>query len=190
MSITPPPPAAATLDRSGTLAARPAATTVPAGTRYFATDDNGGTVYRSNGTAWTQVAAAVTASSGAVLARASATAQQTGITSATDITGLSITFTVTNKPVTVRAEVPYAFNDTALGQVQLQITDAANTITAVDLQKCATASDPIHLVAEEEITAPGTYTRKVRIARATASGTITALLNGSITTARIKATEG
>lgn len=38
---------------AGTLAARPAAAT--AGRLYFATDDNGGTLYRDTGAAWTQI---------------------------------------------------------------------------------------------------------------------------------------
>lgn len=51
--------AAAVLLR-GTLAARPAAASANAGLYYLATDDNGGTLYRSTGAAWEQVAAAVT----------------------------------------------------------------------------------------------------------------------------------
>ena len=45
----------------GTLAARPTASTVP-GRWYFATDDDGGTLYKSNGTSWVQLAQGVTES--------------------------------------------------------------------------------------------------------------------------------
>lgn len=44
--------AVSAVNQTGTLAARPAATSVKAGSIYFATDDWGGTLYRSTGTAW------------------------------------------------------------------------------------------------------------------------------------------
>jgi len=44
------------INMSGTLAARPAAAAGNAGALYFATDDDGGTVYRSDGSSWTQIA--------------------------------------------------------------------------------------------------------------------------------------
>lgn len=49
---------------SGLLTDRPAASASNAGLMYVATDENGGTTYRSNGTAWVQVGAAVAASGG------------------------------------------------------------------------------------------------------------------------------
>ena len=48
-----------TINMTGTLAARPPATANNAGTTYFATDDDGGTTYRSNGSAWVQDAKGV-----------------------------------------------------------------------------------------------------------------------------------
>ncbi|MEK6328830.1 MAG: hypothetical protein AABM66_15100, partial [Actinomycetota bacterium] len=48
--------------QEGTLAARPAAAASNNGFLYFATDDNGGTLYRSNGSSWTKVAASATSS--------------------------------------------------------------------------------------------------------------------------------
>jgi hypothetical protein len=44
----------------GLLSAQPAASVDNAGFLYFATDENGGTLYRSNGTSWVQAAAGVT----------------------------------------------------------------------------------------------------------------------------------
>jgi hypothetical protein len=44
----------------GLLANRPAVTAVANGHTYFATDDTGGTMYRSNGTTWTKVAPGLT----------------------------------------------------------------------------------------------------------------------------------
>src|SRR5437660_3441659 len=43
----------------GTLASRPAASEAN-GRYFFATDDNGGTLYRDNGTSWVKIAASVT----------------------------------------------------------------------------------------------------------------------------------
>jgi hypothetical protein len=46
--------------QAGTLGSRPAGSAVPAGTLYLATDDTGGTLYRSNGSSWVPLAAGVT----------------------------------------------------------------------------------------------------------------------------------
>jgi len=49
---------------TGTLAGRPAPDGVGNGRYYFATDANGGTLYRDNGSSWVAVAAGVTTASG------------------------------------------------------------------------------------------------------------------------------
>jgi len=46
---------APTTTMTGTLAAMPAATSLNAGYLYFASDDQGGRIYRSNGTIWTAI---------------------------------------------------------------------------------------------------------------------------------------
>jgi hypothetical protein len=51
-----------TIHGSGLNAARPSAASTNAGYLYLSTDVNGGTLYRSNGTTWTQVALGVTQS--------------------------------------------------------------------------------------------------------------------------------
>jgi len=51
---------------SGLLSGRPSAASANNGLLYFATDDNGGTLYRSTGTSWVQVAAAVNGISGTI----------------------------------------------------------------------------------------------------------------------------
>lgn len=55
-----------TLNMTGTLANRPTATANNSGTSYFATDVNGGTSYRSTGSAWTQTSKGVTETATAV----------------------------------------------------------------------------------------------------------------------------
>lgn len=51
----------AAINPSGTLAARPSAAAANVGLLYFATDDNGGTLYRSDGSAWSKVSASANA---------------------------------------------------------------------------------------------------------------------------------
>ena len=51
-----------TINGAGTLASRPAAAAGNAGKFYFATDTNGGTMYRSTGSSWVQAAQGVTES--------------------------------------------------------------------------------------------------------------------------------
>jgi hypothetical protein len=57
-----------TIHGSGTLASRPAAATTNAGYIYLATDVSGGTLYRSDGSGWTQIAASVSAGGSSTLA--------------------------------------------------------------------------------------------------------------------------
>lgn len=80
---------------AGTFAARPAATAVPAGTVYYATDV--WEAYRSDAATWT-----VIPSGGSELGRANiAVVFSTASTTPVDITGLSVTFTAPVRPVRV-----------------------------------------------------------------------------------------
>lgn len=54
------PPSGASSTSAGLLADRPAAAAGNAGNLYFATDVNGGTLYRSNGSSWVKVALGLT----------------------------------------------------------------------------------------------------------------------------------
>lgn len=64
---------------TGTLAARPAASSANNGTMYFATDDNGGTWYLSNGTSWVRATKGLNSVvRGTLGARPAATAVPTG----------------------------------------------------------------------------------------------------------------
>jgi hypothetical protein len=86
------------LNMEGLIASRPAASSVPAKSVYFATDDTGGTLYRSDGSAWLQLSPAVNAPSGQFLAGASLTSSLTNLnsTTAADLTGLQINFNLTS----------------------------------------------------------------------------------------------
>ncbi len=73
----------------GPLATRPAATAYGRGV-YFALDDNGGTLYVSDGTTWRAASPGAAAASGALLARyGTSTAFSTGSTTYVDVPGLT-----------------------------------------------------------------------------------------------------
>jgi hypothetical protein len=91
------------LMQQGTLAARP--TPAAAGDRalYYATDDSGGTLYRSNGSSWQQVGAPVNQASGAELARATLSSNYSnqGQGSETLIPGFSLAITIGSRPIAI-----------------------------------------------------------------------------------------
>lgn len=80
---------------SGLIANRPTAASANAGLFYYATDDNGGTLYRSDGSSWTLIANPTKE-----LAYAERLTDMTNITTTTyiDITSLAITFTPRSNP--------------------------------------------------------------------------------------------
>lgn len=89
----------------GLLGNRPPATSVGYGFVYFATDDNGGTTYRSDGATWYKQAPGALETGGRELAYNEKTDANfvTTNTAATDIgTGTSITFTAGARPVAIR----------------------------------------------------------------------------------------
>lgn len=118
--------------------------------------------------------------------RASATAQQAGITTEVDVTGLSVGFEVGDTPWIVEANIPYALAVTNSIAATLRITDAANTVkSAISMTLVAAAAGSLRC--EERITTPGTYTRKARVLRSNGSGTLTVLFDTALLTGYIKA---
>lgn len=67
-----------TIIKAGVLGSRPAAASNNSGLLYFATDDNGGTLYRSTGSSWVQVAAAVNLFEFATLSQGGTLSVKTG----------------------------------------------------------------------------------------------------------------
>jgi hypothetical protein len=90
---------------SGTLAARPAAASVPIGYEYLAEDDDGGTSYRSTGAAWLTTGAGVLETGGRELVQASGSTSLVLTTSAQDIAGASVVVTFGSRPVWLHAQV-------------------------------------------------------------------------------------
>lgn len=109
--------------------------------------------------------------SGRELDYASSTVSQSGIAgTATDLTGLSITFDVVNRPVYVELELPWVTASAAAGAASAIIADAAGVIKRYGIRGFS-ASEAQTIRCIERITTPGTYTRKAQLQRA--SGTAT-----------------
>lgn len=177
---------------SGLLSNLPANGSRVNNSTYFATDQNGGTTYRMVSGAWVQSAMGVAQSGGRELAFAAASAAASG-TTVFDVTGCTITFTVTNRPVYVTALVPLVTSSAANGAFTLTISDNANTETAAILDVTSpTAGNGSgggnQLL--ERISVPGTYTRKLRAQTGAASAGATTTVAWTATrAAHIKAVE-
>jgi hypothetical protein len=103
--------------------------------------------------------------SGRLLTDASSDVYQSAInTVATDLTGLTITFTVGSRPVECRLFLPWVTGTEVCGAAA-QITDAAGTQKALSGTNFAAAGAPGNILVIEKITTPGTYTRKAQLVR-------------------------
>jgi hypothetical protein len=112
-------------------------------------------------------------SSGRELAYASSTVAQTGITNtATDLTGLSITFTVGSRPVDVELVLPWVTATAAAAVPAGVISDLSDTQMAVGAFTSAAASGIGQIRCIERLTTPGSYNRKGRLFRAGGTGTV------------------
>lgn len=161
---------------SGTLAARPAAATFGVGF-YYATDDNGGTLYYSNGSAWVIVGPRgvelqhVENGTSYVTASLAASAVE-------DITGMSITFTPRDRPVVLEAGIPNWGIGTNGARPRLQIRKSDNSVVASrGYNSTATGTQPgPHLFARLDLTAgvAVTYKLSVKNAAGATSSVITA----------------
>ena len=151
---------------SGLLAARPAAATAGANYLYFATDDSGGTVYRSDGSSWTKVAAAVNdAGSGQTLGSATITSNFTITTvspSYTDVTGLSVTVTVGTRPIEVIAWAGRVFNSGAFRNDLLIVEGSTILQNAQQLVGGANQGSPFYLTTGPITPSAGSHTYKVQ----------------------------
>lgn len=126
-----------------------------------------------------------------VLDEAESTVTQSSITTVVDLTGLSVTFTVTDRPVYVWGWLARVAVDNFTGMAATaRITDEANVTKAFGLLDFARANGiGSILVGFEKITTPGTYTRKLRLERTAGAGTITNNLNAATIVSRLVATE-
>jgi hypothetical protein len=162
---------------SGLLASRPAAAAANAGLFYYATNDNGGTLYRSDGATWTRIAAPTTE-----LGYAEITANPPDSSSNTpaDVTGLSITITAPGGPIEIMAYSEGLKNNAAGGGVAIYIVEDG-TIVQTGFGQVAGASEtlgPFTVVSRRQPSA-GSHTYKVQFGRLFGTGTAT--LNATAT---------
>jgi hypothetical protein len=113
--------------------------------------------------------------SGRELASAESTVRQTLISTATALTGLSITFTVGSRPVWVEVDLPWMAVTLAGTVFAVEICDTTSGSGGwKQLAAYTCARDGQQMVghAVERISAAGTYTRQVRLERTGGTGTI------------------
>lgn len=149
---------------AGTLAARPAASTVPVGTLYAATDTL--EVYRSTSTSWLYIAG-----SGNFLAEAIITGDVSpGGSGRRDVAGLSTTFVAGTRPVLLGFELDAKTNAGGSAVVCYLVVDGV-TVNTGGLA-FPTANSPFNLCKSRRMTfTPGTtHTVKVQV---DGGGTIT-----------------
>ena len=109
---------------------------------------------------------AAVATGGGRVASASRTTSQTAIgTSATDLTGLSVTFTATStRYYRVSVFIPTVIQNTGAGAINLSITDGAGTVINSATTSVGTASYRVSMFAMTfESGLSGSITRKARL---------------------------
>lgn len=144
---------------SGLLADRPTAPAFGIGF-YYATDDNAGTLYRSDGAGWTRV-------SPKARLLGEATRNTDFVSSATnldeDVVGLSKVVTVEDKPARATFHCPRGIStDGAGGYSTVTVFRDATAIIFTALKSTA-ANDPVPVALRGpvEVLAPGNFTYKV-----------------------------
>lgn len=111
--------------------------------------------------------------SGRELAYAESAAVQSGIATATDVTGLSSgSFVVGSRPVLVEVILPYVPVASAAANVILQITDAAGVVKRQSAVAPVASGAVVQMRCVERISTPGTYQRKAQLVRFGGTGTI------------------
>lgn len=156
--------ASTTAFAQGTLASRPAAAAGNQSYYYFATDDHGGTLYQSTGSAWVQLAAPVLRDM--VRAYASATAQSltsgtvtsivfdTNDTTYSSNTAMHSTVSNTSRLVAqvagryeIKAQVNYAANSTGIRQAAL-LVNGTTSIAVTNLNNVGGFGSPVPVATE------------------------------------------
>lgn len=124
------PPTPSTPPVVGPLASRPAAAAAKS-PLYLATDDNGGTLYVTDGSSWYKAGAGAVQSTGQVLGHyESQVVFSTAATSYTDVTGLTgMGVTGTGGDILMVANIPIS-HSTTTGRVILRVVDDLGTEVA------------------------------------------------------------
>lgn len=155
---------------SGTLASRPSAATFGVGF-YYATDDNGGTLYYSNATTWSALGR-----NGVLLDGKSITSPVSSTTTSTyeDATGLSVTVTTAGRPVYVVGYIGQASHSAAGGVTIGQIVEDGTTVRQISsvVSPSANVAGALHLVTDTLTPSAGSHTWKIQY-RSNTAGTHT-----------------
>ena len=153
---------ALTYTQSGTLASRPAAAAGNAGYLYFATDDNGGTLYLSTGSAWTRISPMAR-----LLGEATRSTVFTTTTAGVeyDVTGMTKTVIVEDKPVRATFSCPWGIGCNTAGSYTLVNIYRGTTVIAQSYYRSVAANDsiPLNMQCPTEVLTPGSYTYKVTV---------------------------
>ena len=158
----------ANVSTPGTLAARPAASAVPNGFLYFANDDNGGTVYRSDGAStWTKVAPGVLETSGVELGYAEITSNFTSGGVANTIyavTGLTTTVTVGSRPVRIDGLLQAVLPSASTTTVSALIYEDGSFVGGISSVGSATANKRLGMTPWlRRAPAAGSHTYDIRV---------------------------
>lgn len=152
----------------GTLANRPLVATRLPGDAYFATDDNGGTLYRINvaGTAWSKVAPGVTETGGRELGSVESQVNfTTGSTTYVDVPGMTLSIDVGVRPLTVCFNAWLQSPNVANARLFVQIVDGASTVIApFGFQGGAAATQSWQSFQKRLVLSAGTHALKVQAA--------------------------
>jgi hypothetical protein len=109
-----------------------------------------------------------------VLGRATRTTAQSGITTVTDITSMSVTWTATSSRLYRVSASGLVFSTVANDVAQLSMTDASNTVKALAQEIVAASPLGITIHVEWIVTGlSGSQTTKLRVARSGGSGSLT-----------------
>lgn len=187
LRITPSGPYVAPTGLTGATAASRYVGATTSGAPASGTFNKGDFVVAQDGIIWVCTAAGTpgtwvdASSTGRELAYAESSVVQSGLTTVeTDITNLSITFTVTNRPVYVEVFLPYLLAVTNSVTASVKLTDEANVLKRLVPVTLGGASYFGEAFLRARIATPGTYTRKARIVRVLGTGSIT--VNADATT--------
>jgi hypothetical protein len=172
----------------GLLANRPTAAAAGDRSTYFATDDNGGTLYQVQSAAWVKIAASAAQAGGAELGYAEVATNPTSTSTyptRTDVTGLSITTPSLSGAQAIKVIFDCAdLGNSSTGGAVLSIMEGAAELQFASTNTGAGINIPVHR--EVRLTpSAGSHTYKIAISRLSAAGTVT--LVGSGTPAFIQA---
>lgn len=157
------------LTGSGTLAARPAAATYGIG-YYLATDTNGGTLYKSDGSAWAQVAPGVSEVYSAPQVARTTTLDDFTTSGNHDVSNLALAVVADGVRSYQISCTLLVSHDTALQNIPVQVYDAGGVI--VDATVTVNVAGEVKTVTffDDVVLTAATHNMKVRVVKPNGTG--------------------